>query len=36
MSNGPILPFVQVQDDVLAALAPAAWPNIVDARRLLA
>jgi hypothetical protein len=36
MSNGPILPFEQIKDEVLASLAPAAWPGIVEARRLLA
>lgn len=35
-SNGPILPFVQLDDEVLASLAPAAWSGIVEARRLLA
>jgi hypothetical protein len=36
MSNGPILPFEQFADDILASLAPMAWPSIVEARRLLA
>jgi hypothetical protein len=36
MSNGPILPFEQIDDESLASLAPAAWPSIVEARRLLA
>jgi hypothetical protein len=36
MANGPILPFVQIGDDVLASLAPAAWPSIVEARSKLA
>jgi hypothetical protein len=36
VSNGPFLPFQQITDNVLASLAPAAWPGIVEARRLLA